>query len=76
MENIEVIAGYCREFRISTLKMTLATMCEKTDTNIGTLSAFEHGRSKNIEHFVKYMEVSTTNQKLEFIKGFGALMGV
>lgn len=56
--------------------MTLATMCEKTNTNVGTLSAFEHGRSKNIEHFIKYIEVSTNEQKLIFLSGFNKLMGV
>lgn len=76
MEYIDYISGYCREFRINTLQMTLATMCEKTDTNIKTLSAFEHGRSKNIDHFIKYIEVSSSEQKLSFLSGFNKLMGV
>lgn len=76
MEYIDYISSYCRDYRINTLKMTLSTMCEKTDTNVGTLSAFEHGRSKNIEHFIKYIEVSTNEQKLIFLSGFNKLMGV
>lgn len=76
MEYIDYISGYCRMFRIDTLKMSLVTMCEKTDTNVKTLSAFEHGRSKNIDHFLKYMEVATPQQKELFLKGIGQLMGV
>ena len=76
MDYIDYIAGYCRDYRINTLQMTLATMCEMTDTNIKTLSAFEHGRSKNIDHFIKYIEVSNQEQKLIFLKGFNKLMGV
>ena len=55
--------------------MTLATMCELTDTNIKTLSAFEHGRSKNIDHLIKYVEVSTPEQKTIFVAGFNKLLG-
>lgn len=75
METIDYISAYCRMFRIDTLKMTLATMCELTDTNIKTLSAFEHGRSKNIDHFIKYLEVSSPSQKLTFLKGIGEIVG-
>lgn len=75
METIDYISAYCRMYRINTLKMTLLTMCELTDTNIKTLSAFEHGRSKNIEHFMKYIEVSSPAQKLAFLKGVGELVG-
>lgn len=75
METIDYISAYCRMYRIDTLKMTLVTMCELTDTNIKTLSAFEHGRSKNIDHFMKYLEVSNPAQKLAFLKGVGELVG-
>lgn len=76
MEYIDFISGYCREFRIDTLQITLVTMCEQTNTNVKTLSAFEHGRSKNIDHFLKYLEVSNQEQKVAFLKGIGQLMGV
>lgn len=76
MENIDFISAYCRAFRIDVLKISLVTMAEVTDTNIKTLSAFEHGRSKNIEHFIKYIEVSNVQQKTEFLKGLGEMMGV
>ena len=76
MEKIDYIGSYCRGFRIDVLKMTLANMCEQTDTNVKTLSAFEHGRSKNIDHFINYIEVSNQEQRKAFLKGFSQLMGV
>ena len=46
-----VIGKYCRKFRITELECSLKDI--EGNENIKTLSAFEHGRSSNINHLLK-----------------------
>lgn len=62
------VGTFCKEFRIEVLKMTLENVSR--GTNIKTLSGFEHGRSSNILHVLKYIEAceDRTTRNL-FLKG-------
>ena len=51
MEYMKYVGEYCRCYRSITLNMTLKRMAELTGINIKTISAFENGRSTNMEHF-------------------------
>lgn len=62
------IGKYCRKFRINELEMTLKEV--EGNTNIKTLSSFEHGRSSNLKHLLKYVKAcKTKEQKLKFLQG-------
>lgn len=62
------IGKYCRNYRLTVLNLTLQEVAGKD--NIKTLSSFEHGRSKNIEHLLKYIsKCKTREQKLQFLEG-------
>lgn len=69
----EKIGSYCRTFRMITLKKRLKDVAG--DTNIKTLSGFEHGRSSNIEHMDKYYQAcDTTEQKILFKQGMDDIL--
>lgn len=62
------VGAYCREFRMKKLKLRLQDV--EGSENIKTLSAFEHGRTKNMEHLFKYVTAcNDKQQKLEFLNG-------
>ena len=62
------IGKYCRNYRLTVLNLTLQEVAGKD--NIKTLSSFEHGRSKNLEHLLKYIKkCETEEQKIEFLQG-------
>lgn len=64
---------YCKNFRINILKMTLKEVAK--ETNVKTLSGFEHGRSKNIMHVFKYIDVCTNrNERIIFMQGLCELL--
>ena len=69
------IGKYCRDFRKHKLQLTLVSFCDLTNTNFKTLSAFELGRSTNIEHVFKYLDLCDESNKKEFIIGFALLLG-
>lgn len=61
------IGEYCRFYRIVVLKLTLKEVAGEDYKN---LSNFEHGRSSNIKHMLKYVEkCETRQQKIEFLEG-------
>lgn len=62
------IGLFCKTFREVELNATLREVCEDTNTNIKTLSAFEHGKSNNIKHIFKYLKLCDADQREEFIK--------
>jgi hypothetical protein len=67
-KEMETIGDYCRNFRIHVLDMPLKEI--EGSTNIKTLSGFEHGRSSNITHIMKYIRKCSGNeQRLLFLKG-------
>lgn len=62
------IGKYCRKFRINELEMTLKEV--EGSANVKTLSSFEHGRSSNLKHLLKYVKAcKTKEQKLNFLQG-------
>lgn len=56
---LKKVGQYCRNFRIEVLKTTLEQVAN--GTNIKTLSGFEHGRSNNLLHVLKYLEYCSDN---------------
>lgn len=67
-QTLKLIGKYCRDYRLTVLNKTLQDVAGKD--NIKTLSSFEHGRSKNLEHLLKYIKkCETKEQKIEFLKG-------
>lgn len=74
MGRVKLIGEYCKHFRVNVLGLTLRVVCSKTDTNIKTLSAFEMGRSNNMEHIFKYVEVCNNEQKIMLTTGIAYIM--
>ena len=66
LEKTMVIGKFCREFRTTVLKKRLIDLAPDT---WGTLSAFEHGSSTNMNHLATYYRFSNTEQKTIFIAG-------
>lgn len=66
--NMVVIGKYCRKFRITELECSLKDI--EGNENIKALSAFEHGKSSNINHLLKYVKYcKTMEQKERFVQG-------
>ena len=62
-----MIGNYCREYRLKH-NITLKTLAG--ENRIKTLSAFEMGRSSNIEHLKLYMQLSIVmNDSPNFVNG-------
>lgn len=74
MERVKLVGEYCKHFRVNILGVTLRVVCSKTDTNLKTLSAFEMGRSNNMEHVFKYIDVCNEEQKIMLTTGLGWIM--
>lgn len=67
----------CRNHRREVVNLSLKEMGIKTDTYFKTLSAFECGRSTNINHLNKYFNIGTEEQNEELaIKISNVLKGV
>lgn len=75
MEYMKFVGEYCKVYRAITLNMTLKRMSELTDINMKTISAFENGRSTNMEHFIQYSQLGNDNQREQFLKGFNNILG-
>ena len=74
MKTHELIGDYCREYRITKLKLTLSDIEESN--NIKTLSAFEHGNSTNLNHMFKYInKIDSYTGKVEFLEGMIERLG-
>lgn len=62
-----MIGEYCRNYRMN-LNLTLNDV--GGFEQVKNLSAFEHGRSSNIDHLVKYIKLSASlNDEANFIHG-------
>lgn len=62
------IGKYCRKFRITELELTLKEV--EGSENIKALSSFEHGRSTNIKHLIKYVRCcKDKEQRILFLQG-------
>jgi len=60
---INDVGKFCKVFRTEILKMTLEELSEKTGTKVTTLSSFENGRSRNIEHINSYLKFANKEQE-------------
>ena len=69
------LTSFCREFRTEVLKLTLQDVENIAFTPTKTLSAFENGRSTNINHLITYyLLCNTKEQRSLFIQGFNKSM--
>ena len=64
--SIDDVGKFCKIFRVEVLKMTLEELSEKTGIKVSTLSSFENGRSKNIEHINSYLKFANKDQEKLF----------
>lgn len=65
------VTNFCRKFRIEVLKLTLQEVENISFTPVKTLSAFENGRSTNINHLnLYYLLCRNEEQRSLFIQGF------
>lgn len=53
---MNTVQNFCKQFRVNELGLTLEQMGNLTETNPKTISAFEHGRSNNINHVYLYVK--------------------
>ena len=69
------LINFCRDFRTEVLKLTLQEVENISFTPIKTLSAFENGRSTNINHLnLYYLLCKNKEQRKLFIQGFDKAM--
>ena len=65
------LTNFCREFRREVLKLTLQDVENISSTPVKTLSAFENGRSTNLNHLnLYYLLCKNEEQRTLFIQGF------
>lgn len=57
------VGRLCYKYRKDVLKITLKEMSELTSINISTLSAFELGRSGNMQIFFEYVRLMNNEQR-------------
>lgn len=64
-----MISSYCKKYREdNNLTLSETIKLSGVDCKVGTLSAFEMGRSTNIEHLTIYIKVSKClNNTFEFM---------
>lgn len=64
------IQSFCKHFRTRTLNKTLREIEIEQGVKVKTLSAFENGRSNNIEHLSVYLKSCETQLQIDyFMKG-------
>ena len=69
------VQEFCREFRTEYLKITLMEIQEKYGIPFKALSAFENGRSTNIQHLNTYYLLCKNRKDRQcFIDGFNKAM--
>lgn len=59
------IGRYCFTFRRETLGMTLQEFSEKTRVPLKTISAFENGRSSNMNILLKYVLQTSIQSEMQ-----------
>lgn len=62
-DNEMTIQQMCKEFREKVLQMTLQDVSYRTKINIKTISAFENGRSTNIDHLFIYIKCCDSQEQ-------------
>ena len=72
MKNVQ---NFCKDFRTNYLNITLQEIQDIHGIPFKALSAFENGRSTNINHLnTYYLLCKTKADRNEFIKGFDKAM--
>lgn len=66
---MEKVGKYCKNFRIDIFEMSLTDFCERTNSNIKNISAFEHGRANNIGYLYLYYNECNEREKEVFARG-------
>ena len=63
---INDVGKFCKYFRTELLNLTLEELSEKTGVKVATLSSFENGRSRNLEHINLYLKFANEEQEKMF----------
>lgn len=63
------IGGYCKEFRLTMLKLGLLEFSNKSCESYKNIWAFENGKSTNLKYIFYYYKNCDENLKPEFAKG-------
>ena len=75
-EKLYIIGNYCKTFRTDVLKMTLQQFESKTGIKVKTISSFENGKSTNVLHILKYLDLCPTNEtRIQYLKGLNKILG-
>lgn len=69
---MKTIGLVCREIRLDK-GLTLKDLSKRTDINMKTLSAFEHGRSTNMNILIHYLDLVTDVERNQIMS---EIMGV
>lgn len=56
------ISAYCKQFRLTELKMTTTELAKAVDRPRGTIESFERGSSSNLQHIVNYLSACPTKE--------------
>lgn len=64
--NIKEVGKFCKFFRSEVLKLTLDDLSYRTGIKVSTLSSFENGRSRNLEHINIYLRFADDEQEKFF----------
>lgn len=66
----DTMQKFCKQFRELNLSITLSEMQKQTGVKISTISAFENGRSNNLNHLYLYINCcKTEGQEKVFLAG-------
>ena len=69
------LTEFCKDFRINYLKITLQEVQNKYGIPFKALSAFENGRSTNVNHLnTYYLLCKTKEDRKVFVDGFDKAM--
>lgn len=68
------VGAHCQRYRANVLGLTLEEMSSQTGVKLGTLSAFEQGRSSNINHVFRYCQLRGGEERDIFIFGLMQLL--
>lgn len=72
---IRDVGKFCKFFRTEVLKLTLEDLSYRTGVKVTTLSSFENGRSKNLEHINVYLRFADEEQEEFFRENIPYIVG-
>lgn len=75
IKTLDSIPSFCKQFRENILQITLKEMEIKTGVKLSTISAFENGRSNNLNHLYLYVDSCVNSDHDEiFLAGIRNLL--